>query len=385
MTPQEPVTIGYFAPLPPAPTGVADYAEALLGALRRLGRVEVGSTRARARLYHLGNNHLHRDIYRRALAEPGVIVLHDAVLHHFLLGTLDERSYVEEFVYNYGEWSRELGRELWRSRARSAADPRYFDYPMLRRVVEASRAVIVHNPGGARRVREHVSGANVVEIPHLFVPPPALHAMEVARLRDRLGVAPRTCLFGVFGHLRESKRLPSILRALDRARRRGAGVALLVAGDFASPDLERAIEPLLGVSGVVRVRYLPERAFWLHAGAVDACLNLRYPSAGETSGIAVRLMGMGKPVVFTAGEEVASIPETACLKVDAGPAEEEMLADFMIWLARFPESAAEIGRRAARHIAGRHNLDRVAAEYRRVVEESVAPAASQEPAAERVR
>ncbi len=364
------MTIGYFAPLPPAPTGVADYAEALLGALRRLGKVEVSSTRADARLYHLGNNQLHRAIYQRALAEPGVIVLHDALLQHLLLGMLNEARYIEEFVYNYGEWSRDLAGELWRARARSAADARYFEYPMLRRVVEASRAVIVHNPAAARRVREHVPDARLAEIPHLFVPPEAPPAMEVARLRERLGITPRTCLFGVFGHLRESKRLPSVLRALDRARRRGAEVALLVAGDFASSDLARAIEPLLAVSGVVRVPYLPERSFWLHASAADVCLNLRHPSAGETSGIAIRLMGIGKLVVFTAGEEVAGIPEAACLRVDAGAAEEEMLTEYMIWLARFPEAAAEIGRRAARHIAEHHNLERVAAGYWRVIERS---------------
>ena len=39
-----------------------------------------------------------------------------------------------------------LAENLWSERARSAADRRYFEYPMLRRIVERSRAVIVHNP-----------------------------------------------------------------------------------------------------------------------------------------------------------------------------------------------------------------------------------------------
>ena len=57
--------------------------------------------------------------------------------------------YIDEFVYNYGEWSRHVGEELWRERAACAVDPRYFRYPMLRRAVETARAVIVHNPGAA--------------------------------------------------------------------------------------------------------------------------------------------------------------------------------------------------------------------------------------------
>lgn len=162
---------GFYSPLPPSHTGVADYSAALLRALQPLGRVEVDARAADVRLYHLGNNRLHREIYRRALETPGVVVLHDAVLHHFLLGTLGEREYVEEFTYNYGAWNEDLAGQLWRNRARSAADPRYFRYPLIKRIAEQSLAVIVHNPAAARMVREHAPGAAVHEIPHLFEPP----------------------------------------------------------------------------------------------------------------------------------------------------------------------------------------------------------------------
>jgi len=141
---------GFFSPLPPARTGVADYSAALLRALSPLGEVVVDALNADVRLYHLGNNHLHRDIYRHALETPGVIVLHDAVLHHFFLGILSERDYIAEFVYNYGAWNEDLAHDLWKGRARSAADPAYFRYPMIKRVVERSLAVIVHNPGRPR-------------------------------------------------------------------------------------------------------------------------------------------------------------------------------------------------------------------------------------------
>lgn len=80
------MTVGFYAPLPPAHTGVADYAAALLAELKKRGRVEVAPASCDVALYHLGNNGLHGDIYRRALESPGVVVLHDAVLHHFLLG-----------------------------------------------------------------------------------------------------------------------------------------------------------------------------------------------------------------------------------------------------------------------------------------------------------
>jgi glycosyltransferase involved in cell wall biosynthesis len=357
------VTVGFYSPLPPARTGVAAYASALLAALARFGPVQVNSRRADVRLYHLGNNQLHRDIYRQALLRPGAVVLHDAVLNHFFLGSLDRDSYLDEFTHNYGEWSRGLAQELWSGRTRSAQDPRYFQYGMLKRVAARSRLVIVHNPAAAKRVAAQAPKTRVVEIPHLFCPPALPALSQAMRFRQQSGLGPRTFLFGVFGHLRESKRLPAVLRAFQAVRRTGAGVALLVAGELASADLARAVAPLLAGPGILRAGYAPEHEFWKLASATDACINLRYPPAGETSGIAIRLMGIGKPVLVTTGEETSRFPQSACLRVDPGPAEVEMLTACMLWLARSPQAAREIGRRAAEHIGRRHALEAVAAQY----------------------
>ena len=357
------MTVGFFSPLPPAPTGVADYSAALLPQLRVLGNVEIAPETCDIALYHVGNNALHREIYCRALAQPGVAVLHDAVLQHLFLGMLDENSYVEEFVYNYGEPSRELARELWNQRARSGADARYFARPMIRRIAENSRAVIVHNPAAAALALEHSPGTRVAEIPHLFEPPMLPLPEETIRLRETLGVAPDTLLIGAFGHQRETKRLSVLLRAFERSVRAGAKVRLLISGEFVSPTFESAMTPLLRQPGILRTAHLPEPEFWRHAAAADLCVNLRYPSAAETSGIAIRMMGIGKPVVFTASEALSRIPANACLRLEVGPDEEQVLAGYIEWLARNREAGLEIGRRAAAHIAQHHAPEIVVRQY----------------------
>ena len=154
---------------------------------------------------------------------------------------------------------------------------------------------------------------------------------------------------------------------MERAWDRGADARLLVAGEFASRDLERALAPCLNDARILRVGHLPEPDFWRFAQATDVCVNLRYPAAGESSGIAVRVMGIGKPVVFTSGEEIARIPENACLRVDTGAAEEEMLARTILWLDADRTAATEIGKRAAQHIAEEHALDKIAARYREIL------------------
>lgn len=358
------MTVGFYSPLPPARTGVADYAAALLHELRRQGNVEIAPRRCSAPLYHIGNNGLHRAIYRRALEQPGVAVLHDAVLHHFLLGQLGEQAYIDEFVFNYGDWSRSLAQDLWRSRAASGADSRYFEFPMLRRVAERSRAVVVHNPAAAQAVLRHAPRAHVVEIPHLLLEPASAPSFAAAmRFRQNLGVPGGAFLFGVFGFLRESKRLLNVLRAFDEVRSELPSAALLVAGSFVSSDLQRAAAPLLNRPGIIRLPYLPERDFWLAASAVDACINLRYPAAGETSGIAIRLMGIGKPVLLTAGPECSNFPEDACIRIAPGVGERDSLREHIVLLTSMNQVAAAIGQRGAEHVRARHRVDQIGKQF----------------------
>src|SRR5438477_1359906 len=88
------VKVAYFSPLPPSTSGIADYSALLLPALERLVDVEVvrpGRTRpvadADVALYHVGNNpDAHGWIVDALRRRPGVVVLHDFVLHHLVAG-----------------------------------------------------------------------------------------------------------------------------------------------------------------------------------------------------------------------------------------------------------------------------------------------------------
>jgi len=349
------VTPNYYAPPPESRTGVADYAESLRRALAPRGPLALP-------LYHLGNNQLHADIYRRAIAEPGVIVLHDAVLHHLFLGALSRDEYIAEFVHNYGEWRRPLAEELWEARAASAVDPRYFEFPMLRRAVESARAVIVHNPGAASAARSH-RAARVTVIPHFFDPIASPDSAEAADFRERIGIPQSATLFGIFGFLRETKRALPCIRAFRQLHAADPDTALLIAGQPVSPDLTRLLETEAAHPAIRSLGYLPAADLAVATAAIDCCLNLRYPAAGETSGIAIRMMGAGKPVILSDSEENSDIPAIACLRVRPGVAENAELFDHMVMVSRFPQIAREIGHRAERHIREYHSLARAAERY----------------------
>jgi glycosyltransferase involved in cell wall biosynthesis len=283
------------------------------------------------------------------------------------LGTLTGEQYVEEFVYNYGEWNRHVGEELWHDRAACAVDPRYFRYPMLRRALERQLAVIVHNPGAAALAREH--GAREVRIvPHFFEPAERPDTGAIERFRQRIGVEPGVCLFGIFGYLRETKRVLPCLGVFRRLRAVMPNTALLIAGEVVSGDLRRMLANLGEQPGVRRMGHLSDEDFRVAAAAVDCCVNLRYPPAGETSGIAIRLMGIGKPVILTESLETSEIPAAAALRVPSGADEADMLFRQMALVAGFPDIARQIGKEAARYIRARQGLEHVVEQYRQVIE-----------------
>lgn len=340
------MTISYFAPLPPARTGVADYAASLLRALEKRTTVLVNS-QGGLPIYHIGNNGLHAGIYREALARPGVAILHDAVLHHLLLGQLDENSYREEFAYNYGEWTRDSATRLWRDRAGSSGDERFFRYPMLRRIVESSRLVLVHNAAAARMVRAHGDATPVELIPHLY--DPAGESVASPSMS-------RDTRFAILGYLRETKRVHVALqaiRAVPKAR-------LCLSGEFVSKGYERALHSKMAAPNVIRAGHCANEEFPRRIADSDVVLSLRYPAAGETSGITVRAMGAGRPVVVTDGEENADLPDGTCVKIPAGAPERASLEIVMAWLAGSRADREAMGAAARRHILAHHRVDRVA-------------------------
>jgi hypothetical protein len=234
---------------------------------------------------------------------------------------------------------------------------------MLRRIAERSRGVIVHNPGAAAIVRTANSTTPVEIIPHfceIAAPPdPAV----TARFRQQLGIGQDVTLFGIFGYLREPKRVIQCIETFKKLHLAKPKTALLLAGEVVSTDLARLLGTEPPHPAIFRKGHLRDEDFRIAGASVDCCLNLRYPGVGETSGIAVRLMGQGKLVIVTDSAENADFPPQAVLRVTPGVAESAELFDHMILVTEFPAMAREIGSEARLHIQRHHSLDTVARRF----------------------
>jgi glycosyltransferase involved in cell wall biosynthesis len=321
--------VAMLTPLPPTRTGVAHYASMLLPALGE--RVDLHAFASLegyrredfdAAIYQLGNNPHHELVYREAMEHPGVAVLHDLVLHHLVvemtLARGDVEGYVEALRANHGE----AGAAWARGRAAGLhSEMGNFLLPASVEVANRSRAVIVHNTWAAAKLESLGVTTPIHVIPHPYVP--ATYP-DGAAIRARLGLAEGARVIGLFGFLTSAKRSDIVLRAFADARARDASLQLLVVGEPA-PNIDVAA---LAADGITFTGYVDDDEFAAYYAAVDRLVNLRYPSAGESSGTLIRAFDAGKPVAVSDYAQFAELPGDCVTKIAFGDGEADALSDF---------------------------------------------------------
>jgi glycosyltransferase involved in cell wall biosynthesis/SAM-dependent methyltransferase len=350
--------IAFFSPLPPARSGIADYSAALLGPLAQLADVEVFEQPppdARLRdfdvlLYQMGNNAYHSGIYECALKHPGYVVMHEANLHHLHAERTIKRgnwdAYCAEVSWDGGPAAGAFAERV----RRLEVGPDYEGVPMLRRLLESAKGIIVHSDCVGAAVREGGYSGPMTRIWHgAWIERDPTRRPRRAEYRDKLGIAASTPLLGIFGFLKPYKRIAEALRAFARVVRLNPQPRMILCGE-AHPDLHlEALLRSLGLEEHVRVLgYLPAEDFHHYLEATDIVLNLRYPTVGESSGTLLRAFSMGKPVLVTDIGSFSEYPDEICLKAPAPPnaAEEDTIFEYLNLLISRPRLRETLGARA---------------------------------------
>ncbi|MFV9504159.1 MAG: glycosyltransferase family 4 protein [Oscillochloridaceae bacterium umkhey_bin13] len=390
-----PPRIAYCSPVNPAPSGISDYSEELLPFLGQyadltlfvepglrpsnpnlaahceilpLNRLERAQRRRPfdAIVYHMGNSPAHATIWKAAQRVPGVVVLHDLVLHHFMLWYAanvqrDVQIYVRDMGERYGEAGAHIAQLMIRSRFTDAA----FAYPCCEPVLDAARLVIGHSAYLCDQVAKLRPKLPVAVVP-MGVPLPVLRERKAARAR--LGLPAEAVLLASFGHINAWKRVEPSLRALAVLRAEGYPAYCVLVGSV-SPNYDlAALIQRMGLEQAVTVTgYVPRSQFEDYVAATDLCLNLRSPTGGETSASLLRLLGAAKPTLVSAVGAFAELPAEVAAQVDPGPAEGEQILAYCRLLLGRPDVAASLGANARAFVARNHTLEQAALAYARTL------------------
>lgn len=396
--------VDFVSPLPPVRSGIADYSVDLLDELAPLcdlrlvhlpgqevapdvlSRYRVIDAEAldpagRLPFYQMGNNVYHEGVRRLALEFPGVVTVHDLRLHHLLvestLASGDLDAYVGALGAEHGwEGAAAAVSIRWGGHGRS----RLFEMPAHRSLLLRQRGLLTHSNWGLRFLQEELRQAVDESGPRaagrlppmrrvpMPMPAPDLPARaQAAAWRREAGVPAGAVLIGSFGFQTPIKRTDVLLRILAEPGMEQAHA--LVVGDVA-PELDLAsLARDLGVQDrVTMTGFLDPETFPIAIGACDLCLNLRYPSAGETSASLLRILALGRAAVVSDYAQFVELPDDVAVKApleDDPGAEAAALADLLRGLLASPERLAEMGAAARAFIEREH---RPASAARAVVE-----------------
>jgi glycosyltransferase involved in cell wall biosynthesis len=399
------VRLAFVSPLPPAPTGIADYAADVLALLAARHEIDAFHDQDRVEadrlprscalhpasallarhqvrpydlvVYQMGNGRAHDPVYDLLPRLPGLLVLHDLVLHHSRAGMFMDspearayagdpsspslreaaqrslRAYAEELTYVYPAQADRLQHVF----LGTVGTLLPYAYPLFRIPVEAARLTAVHNEFMADAVRAEVPEAEVVRIAMAAEGAPVA-GEAVAALRARHGIGPDDFVVGSFGLVTREKRVETVARAVARAAAHIPSLRLMLVGPVAEPDgLRRMLQARGMLERTVITGRVPLGELPAYMAAADLAAHLRYPTGRETSAALLRILAQGRPTVVSDLEHLGDIPDAAVVRAD--PADEEgALTRALLRLHDKPAARARLGGAAAAFVRREHSAAR---------------------------
>ena len=296
--------LAIVSPWPPQGTGVADYAARLAGLISQDYDVDAchdsgcrpesgayipvpASLLGRLRplrpyrnvLYQMGNSPAHSFLYPLMLERPGVVTLHDLRLGHFH-EAFGERPEVRpghlerEVAYDRPGESSQILRAIpamRRSPVGVGGGLAALGIDLNRRVVERSRAVVVHSLWARDRARslvpEHARKIVRIPFPASVEAPPGPEHREM--IRDRLGLPRGAVVFAALGFLSPLKMNEEAIEAFAIVAREHSQIFLVFAGQDLGGGRAEQSARRHGIAD--RVRFLGRRSAGDFHDLASAC------------------------------------------------------------------------------------------------------------------
>ncbi|MDF0594334.1 glycosyltransferase family 4 protein [Methanotrichaceae archaeon M04Ac] len=389
--------VAYFTPISPQKTGISDYSEKeVLPYLNKYIDLDIFidenvtpqntyifnnfniylyknflKTKAEYKtiIYNMGNNSYHKFIYDSLIVNPGITILHDIYLHgflgHFTLLKGDGERYIEEFEYCYGELGRETASKAIKADIWTKIHGLEYRYPLIKRVIDNSLGVVCHSNYGVNKVLDECDSAIVVKINQPFNISNNFQYNEYAfiqKIKKKFKLEGRWPIMASFGFIFPHKRFDVILRSFKIFLTQYPNAVFLLVGRD-SMGVSRLISNLELQDSVIATGYAAHKDVLDYLAISDFCINLRYPTAGETSRSVLQLMAAEKPVIVSNVGWFSEIPDKCCLKVDVDSYEEDVLLEYMRLLASDERLRKQIGKNAREYVQEEHDPQKIAREF----------------------
>lgn len=312
------MNLAFVTPWPPQQTGIADYAFQLVKNFNlvdgevtvitdcpnpvplpgiKIIKPEVALIEAGnfdKFVYQLGNNsNFH--IYQIALLKrfPGVIHLHDMVMHHIMAYILWVKGSPALYRVVLAKWYGSSLAKQFMDVAQTGKypwdKPEIVETPFFEEALQYAQAVVVHSHFAEEKLRKVFTKKKIVVIPQLY---DSVILNDGSRRDDYFHV-------GIFGGVDFNKRIDVIVDAFQGLINKGIKVKLHIAGKI-SPEVAIPMERLKAEALAPFVKTygrIEESVFLKMIAEMDFILSLRYPTMGEVSAIVMRALQARVPLL----------------------------------------------------------------------------------------
>ncbi len=377
----------YASPFPPKRSGISEYSSVLVGLLARdfditlyaddyeltdstlqaypvlrHGRDEIRPEQYDVAVYNIGNSEFHDYIYDAALAHPGVVILHEVVLYHFILTHYGTKGRVP-----YEEVYRRFGPEIFFSVKEAVkcgdllSPERVTSLPMYEELLRSGNRIIVHSAFSREKILQSglIPPEKVAQINMPLQTVPGGKRLSREALCAKYGIPEGKRLICSFGMIQNAKKNLETCRAVKALAAEGMTdlyYLMVGSGDYADGEL---CEGIVGKTG-----YTELDDFNSLIAAADIIVNLRYPSLGETSAALLRILQERKACITNDGGWFSEIPDSCVRKIPTEGSWEEHIAQAIRELLETPGEIGRLEREAGRYIETEYDNDRIEARFR---------------------
>lgn len=349
--------LAIFAPLTPLKSGVAAYMNVILPAFQAIYECdlfidgnyapslppEIGEEQSKRIyshdafhqkaihydevLFQLGNSSNHTYMVPYLRKYPGVVVLHDLQL-----------------------------KKLCRDWTETQAESIDADQLLL-----TAKSIIVHNQYAKKKLQS--KGYRNVGYCAL---PQKLPVM-ISLLMDR------DFVFSSFGRIEENKHLELALRCFKRLRDEGCtDMKYTIAGDGSSRYIKKlkAFVSELGLDQMVEFKgYVDHAEYQTTLSHSDACIQLRNPTDGESSGSLLDVLSHGKAAIVSDVDSFSELPSDVVCKIKHDDQVEDQLFIAMRQLYKDKHLRKQLRQRSRNFVAEQHPVSKYVEKFKGIVED----------------
>ncbi len=389
--------IAYLSPLPPCRSGIADYSSELLPFLSKhfdidifVDNYEVSDNFIKLNfniynfkyfeeislnkkynfiIYQFGNSEFHEYMYDIFLKYPGIVVLHDFYLSGLIYNISLKRSgnmkfFFDEILYSHRDEGIKFIEKLQKKEIE--LEKIIYDLPINKRIINNALGIIVHSMWAKNSIFSYYPffAYKTVCIINQHVPLVNIAKSEKLKIREKLGINQDTFVVSSFGLGAKTKSLDICIKLFSEFNKKHSNSAYIIVGDIFT-DYKKILDDLIRKVNiqdkVIFTGYVDKKPYDNYLAISDVCLNLRYPTRGETSRSMLKSLGAGIPTIVYDDAYFSELPDNVVIKVPLG--EENQIVEILDKISLDYGMKNVFSINALNYIKSKHSVEEAAKNY----------------------